>query len=166
MNSFVIYASHAGNTRKIAEVIADVLTLHGATDLAHAEEVAALPDDLDLLVVGGPTEGHGPTPEIRDLLTRLEGLELAGLRFAAFDTRLKWPKWLSGSAAGAIADRLRDAGATEVMEPASFIVSTKPELQPGELERARRWAEALVIAATDMTLQTSMTRQAAVGGRR
>lgn len=159
MNSFVIYASHTGNTRKVAETIADVLAGHGSVDLSHAEETAALPEDLDLLVVGGPTEGHGPTPEVRDLLTRLAAEVPAKLRAAAFDTRLGWPKWLSGSAASAIAERLREAGATLVAEPESFIVSTKPELQPGELDRARSWAESLAVAATNVTAQPAVGAQ-------
>jgi len=45
-----------------------------------------------------------------------------------------------------IAKRLRAAGARLVVAPESFIVSTKPELKPGELERAGRWA--LEVVAT------------------
>ena len=166
MNSYVIYASHAGNTARIAEVIAAVLAAHGRADLAHAEEVAALPDDVDLLVIGGPTEGHGPTPEIKALLPRIAGTHLAGMPFASFDTRVRWPKWLSGSAAGAIAAALREAGATQVSEPESFMVSTKPELLPGELERARHWAQTLVAVASDMTRQKTMAQPLMTGGPR
>ena len=165
LNSYVIYASHAGNTARIAEVIAEVLAAHGRADLAHAEEVATLPDDIDLLVIGGPTEGHGPTPEIKALLPRIAGAQVAGMRFASFDTRLRWPKWLSGSAAGVIGAALRDAGATPVMEPESFMVSTKPELLPGEVERARHWAAALGTAATEMTPHNAMA-ELVTGGRR
>ncbi len=151
MNSYVIYSSHAGNTARVAQVIADALASYGRADLVHADEVATLPNDIDLLVVGGPTEGHGATTEIKALLPRIAGEQLAGTRFATFDTRLRWPKWLSGSAAGVIAAGLRRAGAAQVVNPESFIVSTKPELLPGELERARRWA---------------LTLQSATGGRR
>lgn len=144
MNSLVAYCSHKGNTRQVAERIADTLGKHGHVQVLGADEVpAALPADVDLLVIGGPTEGHGMTPEIVALLERLGPQQLRGRRTAAFDTRIKWPRILSGSAGDRIAAHLRAAGA-EIMGPVgSFLVTTKPELEPGELDRAAAWASDL-----------------------
>jgi flavodoxin len=140
MNSVVIYVSHTGNTRRIAEAVAAELELHGPVDLLEADGVAGLPVATDLLLIGGPTEQHGVTSEIVALFERLPASALRGVSAAAFDTRLKWPEWLSGSAAARIGERLEQAGAMLVVAPESFIVSMKPELAPGEEQRASAWA--------------------------
>jgi hypothetical protein len=83
------------------------------------------------------------TAPMAEYLHGLVAGSVSGVTAAAFDTRLRWPRWLSGSAAGDIAERLVALGA-HVLEPAaSFIVTMKPELAPGELERAAAWAKAL-----------------------
>lgn len=143
MNSVVIYASHSGNTRWIAGAIAAALEGHGRVDLVEAEEVEVLPGSIDLLFVGGPTEGHGMTEEIKSLFDRLPKGSLNGLQAATFDTRVHWPKFLSGSAAAKIAERLQADGARMIAEPESFIVTLKPELEPGEEQRAAAWAASL-----------------------
>jgi flavodoxin len=151
MKSVVIYASHAGNTRRVAEAIGTALRAAGPAEVMHAEEVVALEGDIDLLVIGGPTEGHGPTSEIKDLVHRIGG-SVRGLRAAAFDTRLQWPKLLSGSAAAAIGASLRASGARVVLPPESFIVSMKPDLLAGEEERATVWGEQLVTRVAELAI--------------
>lgn len=147
MDSLVIYATRTGNTRTIAVAIAGALREHGTVQLISAEEATnTQPRTVDLLVIGGPTEGHGMTEAMSACLDHLVERPLDGVRAAVFDTRLWWPKMLSGSAAEGIAHRLGAAGATIVGEPESFIVTMKPELQPGEVERAATWAHE--VAAT------------------
>ncbi len=85
------------------------------------------------------------TPPLRAFLERLGRID--GMRAAAFDTRLDWPLWLSGSAAKQIAAGLVQAGATVVAAPESFIVTREPKLRDGELERAAAWAESLLVGA-------------------
>ncbi len=144
MKSLVIYATRTGNTRRVAEAIATELTLRGDVDVVPiAETRARPPDDVDLVVIGGPTEQHAATPDVVAFFDRLPANALSGLLAAAFDTRLSWPRWLSGSAATRIADSLHRAGARVVLPPESFIVSRKPALEPGELERAADWAREL-----------------------
>ena len=159
MNSVVIYASHSGNTRWIAGAIAAALERHGRVDLVEAEEVDVLPASIDLLFVGGPTEGHGMTEEIRRLFDRLPKGSFDGRQAATFDTRVHWPKFLSGSAAAKIAERLRVDGARIIAEPESFIVTLKPELEPGEEQRAAAWAtsiaECVAASADDRQLAGS-----------
>jgi len=140
MRSVVICASRSGNTRRVAERIAQVLAERGVVELFEVDEAPARLPDADIVFIGGPTEGHGATPPMVKLLDRLSSESVAGRSFAVFDTRLAWPRVLSGSAADGIARRLRAAGARTVVAPESFIVSTKPELHPGELERAGKWA--------------------------
>jgi flavodoxin len=140
MKSCVIYATTSGNTRRVAETIAEELRQFGEAELIAVEDA---PDELplaDLVLIGGPTEGHGVSKPMARYLERLDQRTLAGRAFAAFDTRLRWPKLLSGSAAESISRRLADAGARAVTAEGSFIVSMKPELEPGELERARQYA--------------------------
>ena len=152
MKSIVVYSTRSGNTRQIGAAIADVLRAHGQVDLVAAETAPRrLPAGTDLLVVGGPTEGHGMTPPIERFLEDLELTSIDGIAVAAFDTRLRWPKMLSGSAADGIAKRLTSDGATLVVPPESFLVTRKPELEPGELPRATAWAGTLVEAVSGGT---------------
>jgi hypothetical protein len=76
---------------------------------------------------------------------------------AGFDTRLRWPRWLSGSAATGITQRLGRAGARVIAPAESFIVSTAPLLEPGEEERATAWAASL--AATLAASQSAAPSQ-------
>jgi flavodoxin len=152
MNSIVIYASHFGNTKKVAEAIADGLRSRGTAQALPVEEVvAALPAGTDLVVIGGPTEGHRMTRPMAQFLDGLEASTWRGVAAATFDTRLRWPNWLSGSAAAGIAKKLRRMGAQVIIPEESFLVeatsSTRedkgPELYAGELERATRWGASL-----------------------
>ena len=140
MKTMVVYGSRSGNTKLVAEGIAQAMARFGPVTLQRAEDARYEPD-TELLIVGGPTEGHGLTPPLREFLDRVDGL--AGVHAAAFDTRLRWPLWLSGSAAKQIAVGLREAGARLVAAPESFLVTMEPKLCPGEIERAERWATAL-----------------------
>jgi flavodoxin len=146
MNSVVIYASRHGNTRKVAEAIAGELGKHGAVRLIPAEKaLPILPEKTDLVVIGGPTEGHRMMELVARFFDRVDKGALAGKAAAGFDTRLRWPVWLSGSAGAGIVQKLESAGARVIAPEASFFVSGKlPVLDPGELERAAAWAAALV----------------------
>lgn len=169
MNALVVYESVYGNTRAIAEAIAEglggaeILPVHEATNRGH---------DADLLVAGGPTHIHGMTttrsrrvaveaahedgdghhlepgaaaepglrPWIRDLA------ESRGGQAAAFDTRADKSPWLTGAASRGIAKRLRRRG-YEVIGTESFLVNdSEGPLAEGELERARAWGAELAKA--------------------
>ncbi len=144
MRSTVVYASRHGCTRQIAEVIAGALHARGEVLVLQMEQAPAIvPVGTDLLVVGGPTEGHGMTPAVARYLDRIGSTGIEGLTAAAFDTRLRWPSWLAGSAAADIARTLRRQGARVVGPEGSFFVSMRPELVPGELARAAKWAASL-----------------------
>jgi flavodoxin len=142
MKSLVFYATRSGNTRQVANAMADALRPGGPVDVLSVEVgCGAITDDVDLILVGGPTEGHGMTPQVKAFLDDMP--TLAGRNAAAFDTRLNWPRWASGSAAAGIRARLEEAGARRPVPSASFIVSMTPEIEPGELQRAAAWASDL-----------------------
>lgn len=129
-------------------MIGDTLAAGFAVQVIPAAEAVPLPADLDLLVIGGPTQGHGASPGMTALFGTISQDMLMNVPAAAFDTRFKMPRWLTGSAAGLIDRRLRFAGCMPVTPPASFFVARGKEgpLLAGELERARRWAERLLAA--------------------
>lgn len=145
MKSLVVYGSRYGNTRRVAEAIAEALGKHGPVQLAAAENLPTiLPGQADLVVVGGPTEAHRMTEAVTQLFDRMAEGALEGVAAAAFDTRVRWPLFLSGSAGRGIVKKLELAGA-QVLGPAvSFFVGGKPPmLEPGELEEAAVWAASL-----------------------
>lgn len=145
MNSIVIYGSRHGNTRTIAEAIAGELRRRGRVQLIPAEKApSAIPQNTDLVVVGGPTEGHRMTEPIARFFDRIGTGALTGTPAAGFDTRLRWPLWLSGSAGAGITTRLRQSGAQVIAPEMSFFVAGKyPVLEPGEVERATAWAASM-----------------------
>jgi flavodoxin len=144
MNSLVIYGSRYGNTEKIAYAIAAGLRAWGTVEALPAEKALGVRlHGYDLVAIGGPTEGHGITEPMSSFVDKI-GEGFTGVNAAAFDTRLTWPKWMSGSAAGDIAKRLEGFGASLLAQPTSFLVAGRPPaLEPGELERAEAWARSV-----------------------
>lgn len=145
MRSLVVYDSKFGNTKKLADAIGAKLQEQGSVLVLSVE--SATPQEVgaaDLLVIGGPTQAHGMSAPMRKFMSTFSRTTVGGAVAAAFDTRLSGPGILTGSAARAIAGKLRAAGVRLVAEPASFLVKgSDPLLVPGELERAEAWAAGL-----------------------
>jgi flavodoxin len=144
MNTLVVYDSQFGNTERIALKIAETL---GEFGVSRAIRVAEFSNDalrdINLLVLGCPTQAWHSTPNMQTLVKALESEEPQGLAIAEFDTRLDKPRWLTGSAAKLMAKQLKDVGVS-LVPPESFLVTgTEGPLQPGELERAEEWAREL-----------------------
>jgi flavodoxin len=165
MKALVVYESMYGNTRAIAEAIADGL---GGVPVRSVHEAARSPEQRDLVVVGGPTHMHGLTTTssrriaaeaakedghaalepgatdelgLRGWLRDLAAAE--GIRAAAFDTRLDRSPMLTGMAARGIARRLRRRGYAVVATESFLVEDAEGPLEDGELERARAWGEEL-----------------------
>jgi hypothetical protein len=124
---------------------------------------ATIPDEVDLLVAGGPTHAHGMSnPGTRHsaagkaqrtlvspgtgMREWLDGLTVArtGTPAAAFDTHIKGPHLVWGGAARPIAEHLRRLGCRVVTPPEGFHVEgplgpVADVVVKGEIERARRW---------------------------
>jgi flavodoxin len=146
MKALVVYDSKFGNTKVVAREIAERL---GAGDAILCMDTSE--DDLvglDLLVVGGPTQGHGLSPDLRTFLDGLPAETVRDMRVATFDTRLTWPRLLVGSAAAQAAKRLTKKGAHMLVGPESFLVKEgNGPLLDGELSRAKEWAMQVGAAA-------------------
>lgn len=151
MNTLVIYDSVFGNTEKIAQAIAAVI---GTQAIPVSQADSGQLRGLDLLVVGSPTRGFRPTEGISKLLNELPKNHLAGVRVAAFDTRialetidskvLRFVVDKGGYAAGTIAKVLEKKGG-QLSAPGEgfYVTGEQGPLKDGELERAADWADRL-----------------------
>ena len=165
MNAVVVYESIYGNTRSVAEAVAEGL---GGASVVSVASAPADPGDVDLLVVGGPTHMHGLAtnrsrlmaaegahedkgthvepdatdgPGLRSWLADLPDRQ--GARAASFDTRLDKSAWLTGLASRGVAKRLSRHG-YEIVATESFLVEDgEGPLEDGELDRARAWGAQL-----------------------
>jgi len=150
MNALVLYDSRYGNTERIAEAIALAVQEAMPTRLASVEDVADCDEalhDVDLLVIGGPTQKHGMSDPLKGTLSCLGEHSLEGIRVAVFDTRIHGARIVTGSAAVRLGRVLRRRGAWLVVPAASFIVDgTTGPLHAGELEHAREWAHEVLRA--------------------
>jgi hypothetical protein len=167
MNAIVVYESVYGNTREIAEAIADALGAEAVPVQAAPPEAA----DADLLVVGGPTHLHGlatrrsrrmavdaaqedghthvepraaDEPGLREWLRDLH--PHGESRAASFDTRLDKSPLLTGVAARGIARRLSRGGYRVVGSESFLVQDGEGPLEDGELDRARAWGAELAAA--------------------
>lgn len=165
MRTLIVFESMFGTTRRVAETVGAVLTACGPVDVVEVSEAPT--EDVDLLVVGGPTHAFGMTRAstrtdavrqgagkggstdvgIREWLDQLPP-QSGSPAAATFDTRVHKVRRLPGSAARGAAKVLRGLGYTLIVGPESFYVEDTPgPLTDSELERARRWADRLGSAA-------------------
>lgn len=163
MKTLVVVESAFGNTRSVADAIAEGV---GEATVVDVREADALPP-CDLLVVGGPTHAFGMSrPSTRDEATKqgghggdadavglrewLDGLAVRpGQAAAAFDTRVTRVRHLPGSAARKAAKALGRRGCQMVAPAESFYVEdVAGPLAEGELARARDWGRELADAAS------------------
>ncbi len=164
MRALVVYESSFGNTAHVAHAVWEGLSRR-VSDAQLVEVSAApsrLPPDLELLVVGGPTQAFGmsrpstradarartgasadgPTVGVREWLASVEPPERP-VRAATFDTRIHTPH-LPGSAAVGAWRALRRAGFDVTAEAESFwVLGTQGPLRDGEDERAQTWGVSL-----------------------
>ena len=160
MSTLVVYESMWGNTRTVAEAVAEGI----GSDVRVVPAVDApvpVPDDVDLLVVGGPTHAFSlPRPStrvdaiakgapadtaergVREWLGQLRPAE--HLDVATFDTRVVSVRHLPGSAARAAGKEVRRRHVGRLVGTLSFYVHDMDgPLIEGEVERARAWGESL-----------------------
>ena len=162
--ALIIVESCFGNTRTVAEAVAAGLIEGGVeaqvVDVAQAPR--ALPENLDLLVLGAPTHNRGlPTVATRSKARAQAGSGAtspgisewlgdaevpAALSVAAFDTVIS-KGWLSGSAAKAIAKALQRQQGRRTASVRSFVVAaSKGPLAAGQESDARSWGRELAVS--------------------
>lgn len=162
MSALIVTESLFGNTLAIAEAIGDGIAEVRGQELVrvmHASEApAAVPSDVDLLVVGAPTH----TLSMPNAGTRLDAAQrgsvisehvgvrewidtvaiASGIRVATFDTSI--PSWFRlGTAARAAAKALRHRGAHTTVGPSFYVTGMEGPLADGELGRATAWGREL-----------------------
>ena len=146
MNVVILCDTKFGNTMQLAEAMRAALAEGHTVHLRSAAEGIGSTTDVDLLLVGGPTHGHGASEPLKAVLKAVPSGSLGRTRAATFDTRFHMNRLLTGSAAATAGKLLKRAGAELVTGPQSFFVTrdSTPALEPGELERAARWARTIV----------------------
>lgn len=161
MNALVVYESLYGNTKQIAEAIAEGLAPECDVAITEVGEAPAAPSGFDPLIVGGPTHQFGLSRKssrqqgaddhdgpvisldigIREWIEALP--RVAGVAAATFDTSIRKPN-LPGSAARGAAKRLKKKG-YRILVPGElfFVEGGKGPITDGELDRARNWGQAV-----------------------
>lgn len=160
MSILVIVESLFGNTRQVADAAVAGLREVLVDGVVEVVEVAQarheVPEDVVLLLVGGPThafsmsrEGTRQAAVSRGAATQQtstglrewiqEAIPRADLDIVTFDTRVKVPG-MPGSAAKSAAKALRQRGFRKVERGPTFWVDGQSgPMEDGELARARAW---------------------------
>jgi hypothetical protein len=170
MSVLLVVESQFGNTRQVADAVAEglreALGEAAAVQVMDAADAGPdVPDDVRLLVAGGPTHAFSMTREttredansqgatahspaasgLREWISRVRARP--GVQVVTFDTRVKVPG-LPGSAARSAMKALRHQGFEHVERGETFWVQgTDGPLKDGELERARAWGAELASRA-------------------
>ena len=147
MNALVVYFSKFGNTKRVAEAIAETWQSAGSIRVMSADQLTASDiNNIDLLMVGTPTHVANLPKELRPTLKALPKRVLKGVRVAAFDTSYKMNRFVNlFTAAKPLNRKLRQLGGKQIVPPKSFFVVEKQgPLNEGEIERAKTWAETIL----------------------
>ena len=144
MKTLVVYDSLYGNTKAVAQAIGGAVP--GEVELLYVKEADTSGlEAYDLLVVGAPTHGAKPSPDMQAFLDQIGAQALEGVKVSAFDTRMTVKLiTIFGTAAPKIAKALVEKGGIQVGEPTGFFVKGgEGPLKDGEIERAAAWARGL-----------------------
>jgi flavodoxin len=147
VNALIVCYSEFGNTKKIAEAIAETLGSAGSAHVISMDQLSV--SDLtgvDLVVAGTPTHRMNLPEAARPVFETLPRRILRGTPVAAFDTSYKMSAWLARfTAARRLLSKFRKLGGKRVVAPETFHVMEKEgPLYDGEIERAREWARLIL----------------------
>ena len=149
MKGIVIYDTSYGNTKRIAEAIAETLKESGIeVDLFYVKDVKKLSaKNYNFLVLGSPTKFGTMSLAVRFFLGKVKSGEWMNKTFVAFDTenpenversQAENKDW---SAAEKIAEKLRDKKMNQLLPVLKAIVfGQKGPLKEGEIERTKDYA--------------------------
>ena len=157
MKGIVVYDTSHGNTRTIAETIAETLKESGIEMvLSHVKDVKRIgADDYGFLVLGSPTRFGTMSFAVRGFLGKLNGEEWVNKPFTAFDTELpdniEHKEW---SAAEKIALKLTEKKMSQLLPVLKTVVmGQKGPLKEGEIERTRDYAKQLAAKLNEEKLE-------------
>jgi flavodoxin len=124
MKTLIVYDSLYGNTETIAEAVAKGIT-GDVKVIKVGNAKAADITDVNLLIIGSPTQGGRYTKTLEPFLNEITGCINDNIKIAVFDTRMpaKWVK-IFGYAAGKIADYFKKAGFEPIVPPEPFMVES------------------------------------------
>jgi menaquinone-dependent protoporphyrinogen IX oxidase len=154
MKGIVVYDTSYGNTKKIAETIAETLKESGIEvdlfDVKDAKKLSA--KDYNFLVLGSPTKFGTMSFAIRFFLGKVKSEEWMNKPFAAFDTenpenieraRIENKEWSAGEK---IAAKLKDKKMNQLLPVLKAVVfGQKGPLKEGEIDRTKDYARELAI---------------------
>ncbi len=154
MKGIVVYDTSYGNTKRIAETIAETLKESGIeVDLFDVKNVKKLSaKDYNFLVLGSPTKFGTMSFAIRFFLGKIKSEEWVNKPFAAFDTenpenieraRIEKKEW---SAAEKIAEKLREKKMNQLLPVLkAMVLGQKGPLVEGEIERTKIYVRELAV---------------------
>ena len=152
IKGIVVYDTSYGNTRKVAETIAETLKESGIKiDLFDVKGVKKLSaKDYDFLVLGSPTRFGTMSFAIRGFLGKVKKEEWMSKPFAAFDTenpeniekaQAEKKEW---SAAEKIAGKLKERNMHQLLPVLkAAVLGQKGPLKEGEIERTKEYTKEL-----------------------
>jgi flavodoxin I len=149
MKGILVYDTSYGNTKKIAETIAETVKESGIeVDLFDVKTVKKFSaKDYSFLVLGSPTRFGTMSLTIRSFLGKVKEEEWMNKPFTAFDTEN--PENIEkkeGSAAEKIAEKLKEKKMNELLPVLKAVVlGQKGPLKEGEIERTKDYARDLAI---------------------
>ena len=156
MKGIVVYDTSYGNTKTIAETIAETLKESGIeVDLFDVKNVKKLSaKDYNFLVLGSPTRFGTMSFAIRGFLGKVKSEEWVNKPFAAFDTEN--PENMERkeySAAEKIAAKLIDKKMNQLLPVLkAAVIGQKGPLKEGEIERTKEYGRELAIKLKEDTV--------------
>jgi flavodoxin len=147
MKVLVAYFSKFGNTRQIAEAIAEVLDAVGSARVMDIGRLSVSDlEDVELVVMGSPTHRMNLPEAIRPVFESLPRHILRGTPVAVFDTSYTMSSWLASfTAARKLGQKLHKLGGKRIVPAETFHVEGREgPLCEGEVERAKTWAASIL----------------------
>lgn len=161
MKGIVIYDTSSGNTKKIAETIAETLNESEIDadlfDIKNVKKLSA--KDYDFLALGSPTKFGTMSFAMKSFLGKVKNEEWMNKPFIAFDTenpenveraRIENKEW---SAAEKIADKLKEKNMNQLLPVLkALVLGWKGPLVEGEIERTKGYAKELATKLKERSL--------------
>jgi len=156
MKALIIYRSHYGNTKQVAEEIARQIEASGHEATVHCvRRRVPRPAAFDLVLVGSPTRMARASWRMMRALRRLRWRKIGQKPLAVFDTYGPVPtdpeelkkseKWLYPGAAGRLQARAKELGLNVYPDVLRCEVQgAKGPLKGGELEKITGFVKGLL----------------------
>ncbi len=156
MRIAIIYDSYFGNTKMIAETMAQTISNEHDVYLCHFDELNLdRLEQVELIVVGSPTRAFRHTKKISELIYNIIPVKKIP-NVAVFDTRIALEdidnKMLAfmakkfGYANDSMAKLISKRGLNLISRPGEFqVADSQGPLKDGEIERAAQWINTVMV---------------------